>query len=166
MPYPAAAVANELLDRAKESGRDLTQINIQKLVYFAHGWHLALKTAPLIQEPIEAWTYGPVVRRLYDALKYFGSSPITNKAVEWNMSPSGKLVYTTPCIEGISEDEDLYARSLVDTVWNKYGTLEPFKLVEITHLPGSPWANAVAEQRKIITNDEIRTYFTGLAQTI
>ncbi|HEY4010012.1 MAG TPA: type II toxin-antitoxin system antitoxin SocA domain-containing protein, partial [Acidobacteriaceae bacterium] len=142
----------------------LTQINIQKLVYFAHGWHLAFKHTSLIQEPIEAWKYGPVVRRLYDAFKYFGSSPITEKATEWYMSPEGRLTSKVPNLEGISEEDDLYARSLVDSIWKKYGTLEPFKLVEITHLPESPWTKAIQERKNVISNGEIEQYFSGLIQ--
>ncbi len=91
MSYPAAAVANELLDLAGRSNRKLTQIDIQKLVYFAHGWHLALTDQDLIPDQIEAWTYGPVVRRLYDALKKFGNSPITEKVMDWKMGGRADL---------------------------------------------------------------------------
>jgi uncharacterized phage-associated protein len=163
MAYPAAAIANELLVLAEESNRKLTQIDIQKLVYFAHGWHLGLSGKPLIQEPIEAWKYGPVVKRLYDAFKRFGSSPITEKAMEWHMTPGGRFSSSVPCIEGMSDQDDTYARSMTKTIWNKYGMLQPFKLVEITHLPDSPWAKAFAEQKAVIPNEEIASYFKNLS---
>ena len=162
MSYPAAAVANELLDLSGRSNRKLTQIDIQKLVYFAHGWHLALTDQTLIPDQIEAWTYGPVVRRLYDALKKFGKSPITEKVPDWKMSDKNGLSYCFPTIQSPSVEDDAFARAVVQGVWDKYGMLGPFKLVEITHLDGSPWQQACAQKRPYISNDDIKAYFKGM----
>jgi uncharacterized phage-associated protein len=162
MAYQAASIANEFLDLADRAGRKLTQIEIQKLVYFAHGWNLALREQPLIGEMIEAWKYGPVVRTLYDAFRRFGSDPITEKVLHWRMTPQGKFTTEAPSIESGSKSSDVYTQALVKDVWNKYGSLAPFKLVEITHLPESPWWKAYSEQKTYIPNDEIQTYFKGL----
>jgi uncharacterized phage-associated protein len=62
MPYPAAAIANEFIKVAKRNGVLLTPMKLQKLVYFAHGWYLALLGKPLINEPVEAWKFGPVIQ--------------------------------------------------------------------------------------------------------
>ena len=51
-------------------------MKVQKLVYYAHGWHLGLADAPLIGELVEAWRWGPVIRSLYAALAEFGNQPI------------------------------------------------------------------------------------------
>lgn len=142
--YPAAAIANELLDLADRSNRKLTQIEIQKLVYFSHGWHLALADQNLIPDQIEAWTYGPVVRRLYDAFKKFGNSVITERALDWKVTPQGKFSSCYPTIQSASLEDDTFARAVVQGVWTKYGLLPPFRLVEITHLDGSPWQQARA----------------------
>ena len=162
MSYPAAAVANQLLERARQSERQLTQIELQKLVYFAHGWHLGLKHQPLIQEPLEAWQYGPVVRRLYDTFRHFGSKPITRKALEYHHNSYGGLVSVEPGISSADQDADDYATSLVDAIWQKYGMLAAFKLVELTHALGSPWERAWREGRSIIPTGDIEQYFTEL----
>ena len=162
MAYRAASIANELLDLSDQSGRKLTQIEIQKLVYFAHGWNLALRDQPLIGEFIEAWRYGPVVRTLYDAFKKFGSDPITEKAISWRMGSNGKFGCETPAIQSDSPSDDFYARELVSRVWQKYGSLTPFKLVEITHLPDSPWRKAFEHNKPYIPNDSIQAYFKSL----
>jgi uncharacterized phage-associated protein len=162
MSYPAAAVANELLDLAGRSNRKLTQIDIQKLVYFAHGWHLALTDQNLILDQIEAWTYGPVVRRLYDALKKFGNSPITEKVLDWQIGGKSGFSYCFPTIQSPSVESDAYARAVVQSVWSKYGMLGSFKLVEITHLDGSPWQQAYSQHRPFISNDDIKAYFKGI----
>ncbi|MGO9794311.1 MAG: Panacea domain-containing protein [Solirubrobacteraceae bacterium] len=41
-------------------------MKLQKLVYYAQAWHLALHDKPLFREAIEAWANGPVVRELYN----------------------------------------------------------------------------------------------------
>ncbi len=162
MAYRAASIANEFLDLSSQAGRTITQIEIQKLVYFAHGWNLALKEQPLIGEFIEAWQYGPVVRTLYDAFKRFGGDPITDKASVWKMTAAGKVTCDTPSIQSDVMAEDTYARALVHIVWQKYGSLAPFKLVEITHLPGSPWSQAYSEKKTYIPNESIQAYFKSL----
>jgi uncharacterized phage-associated protein len=162
MAYPAAAIANEFLDLAGRSERKLTQIEIQKLVYFAHGWHLALKDQELFPEQIEAWKYGPVVRKLYDAFKKFGNSQITQKALDWTIGPQGKVAYCYPSIQSPSVENDAVARTVVQSVWSKYGLLPAFRLVEITHLPGSPWEQALANGNSFIPNDGIKAYFKGI----
>lgn len=161
MAYRAASIANEFLDLGDKAEKKITQIEIQKLVYFAHGWNLALLDQPLIGEQIEAWKYGPVVRTLYSAFRDYGSDPITQKAMDWGIK-QGKFVSSTPSMQSCDPVQDGVARLLVEVVWNKYGSLAPFRLVEITHLPGSPWQVAFAENKTYIPNDTIQAYFKGL----
>ena len=74
-PYRACAIANYFLERAERE--PITQMKVQKLVYFAHGWHLGITQKPLINEQVEAWPYGPVIPSLYQDLKRWGADPIT-----------------------------------------------------------------------------------------
>ena len=76
MPFSAAAVANEFLRLARRDEQTITPLKMQKLVYFAHGWHLALFGTPLIEEPVQAWQFGPVISSLYQEFKKFGSRAI------------------------------------------------------------------------------------------
>ncbi len=100
MPYPAAAIANEFLELARAEGRPLTPMHIQKLIYFAHGWNLALTGEPLIRERVEAWDYGPVIRALYGELKVFGSGAITKNLLEPEWTDGGELLWRAPSISG------------------------------------------------------------------
>jgi hypothetical protein len=70
-------VANEILRIAWAQGRTVSNMKLQKLVYIAHGWSLAILGKPLFYEPIYAWTYGPVVPRLYNALIKYGAGEVT-----------------------------------------------------------------------------------------
>ena len=55
------AVANKFLELGERDGvSDITPMKLLKLVYIAHGWHLALSEGkkPLVNEASEAWKYG------------------------------------------------------------------------------------------------------------
>ena len=51
-------------------------MKVLKLVYMAHGFNLAITDDPLINDRVEAWKFGPVIRPLYGKLKQFGSGAI------------------------------------------------------------------------------------------
>ena len=73
MPYDPKAIANYFLDLARAQEKALTPLKIQKLVYFANGWHLAIKGVPLINEQVEAWRFGPVIPSLYTHFERMGN---------------------------------------------------------------------------------------------
>src|ERR1700676_3931940 len=88
--HSALAVANWFLARAAADGKSLDPMKLQKLIYFAHGWSLALTDIPLIEEHPEAWDYGPVIPSVYHEFKLFGRKPITERAKRFEISdPSG-----------------------------------------------------------------------------
>ncbi|MGT8840350.1 Panacea domain-containing protein, partial [Vibrio cholerae] len=71
MAKKAVEVAKELLFLAKGSGINLTNMQIQKLVYIAHGLHLAIQKEALLEEPVRAWKHGPVIPEVYRAYKQY-----------------------------------------------------------------------------------------------
>ena len=50
----------------QQRGDLVTNLRLQKLLYFAQGWSLARYGKPLFDAPIEAWKFGPVVREVYN----------------------------------------------------------------------------------------------------
>jgi uncharacterized phage-associated protein len=159
MAFPAAAIANEFLDLAHHDDTPLTQMQLQKLVFFAHGWNLALTDEPLINERIVAEEYGPVVRSLWNALREFGSEPITKKArvPDWE---SDLVRWVTPSIDdGPNSAENDYAKALVQRIWTQYGKLKAFELSELTHMKGTPWAVARDSSQDFVGDSDIATYF-------
>ena len=58
MQYPAAAVANNLLHIAEAAGESVDPMKVQKLVYFAHEWHLGYDRGALSAELAQAWRWG------------------------------------------------------------------------------------------------------------
>ena len=79
-PQPTLAVANFFIEKSKASGVPVDPLKLQKLIYFAHGWHLAVTGEPLLDENVEAWPYGPVVPTVYHEFKKDGNSTIAGPA--------------------------------------------------------------------------------------
>lgn len=134
-PYSAKAIANMFIEKAKETGlRDLSPMKLQKLVYYAHGWHLAFADAPLIDDEVEAWEFGPVVVDLYHAFKKNGMSHIEEPATELTFKE--KFDIATPLID----PDDEGARGVIEEVWRVYSQYTSIQLSNMTHAPGTPWA--------------------------
>ena len=121
----ARLVANEFLKLAEADGRGLTPMQVLKLVYIAHGWNLGLHGRDLIDQPVEAWQYGPVIRDLYNSMKGFGGGPV-----------QGPLA---PGFGARAEDLTPTESDLVRQVYGLYGHMNGVALSRITHADNTPW---------------------------
>ncbi|MFN2099003.1 Panacea domain-containing protein [Altererythrobacter sp. MF3-039] len=161
-PYDARAVANLMLERLWEIGSSATQMQLYKMVYFAHGWHLASDRGPLVQQQFEAWDYGPVVRILRDAFKCFGKREITQKAERLDIF-TGELTDVEPVSD---PDEIAFIQNIVDA----YHRYDGWHLSEITHEEGSPWDEIWNSREPVgklalrIDDEAICSYFVRLPQ--
>jgi uncharacterized phage-associated protein len=160
MATSALAVSNKFLDIAWGEGNAITPMQLQKLVYFAHGWHLALFDNALISEPVRAWRYGPVIKSVYNKFKEFGNNSITKKATDLKyFEERGEFVPVVPVL--IGENKEV----VVNRVWKVYGKYDGIQLSNITHQPGSPWSQVVAKYNNdpplglTIPDDLIKDYF-------
>lgn len=144
----ARTVANRFLELASTKGRSLTPMQLLKLVYIAHGWMLGLTDQPLINQKVEAWQYGPVIRDLYNSVRMYGRDPIN--APVW--SPGSDL---TPA-----------QRHMIDQVYDIYGDLNGIQLSNITHMSGTPWDRTYRPGAfgSIIDNAVIEDHYKQLAR--
>lgn len=158
MGHSAKAVANYFLSKYGKNG--ITPLKIQKLVYLAHGWHLAFRDRPLVDdEYAEAWQYGPVYASLYHEFKHRGRMPVVELATEVEFDEEGELDETTPRIP----KSEASTRKLLDAVWKEYGQRSGIELSEICHQPGSPWHQVMQEsegrRNTHIPDDIIEQYY-------
>ena len=120
MPYDPKAIANYFLTVAAEHNESLDPMKIQKLVYFANGWHLAVKGAPLINEQVEAWPYGPVIPSLYAAFRRFGDQPITRRAEHTAIDYIDEHTLTDnsfePSLDDIPDQAE-FTKAFLDRIW-------------------------------------------------
>ncbi|MEM7584591.1 MAG: type II toxin-antitoxin system antitoxin SocA domain-containing protein [Acidobacteriota bacterium] len=159
MTYPASAIANYFVQRGLQDRSPVDPMKLQKLIYFAHGWNLAIYNEPLIDEMIEAWPYGPVTRSIYHAVKSHGSGPIEFPI--FDQSADG------PSLSSVSDDD---TKELLERVWRVYGEIASVELSKMSHDPEGPWHSAWHERALSgrikgvdILNEEIRDYFIKVA---
>lgn len=120
----AAQVACFFLATVDEDiGDGISNLKLQKLVYYAQAYHLANYDEPLFPEPVEAWEHGPVVPELYHHYKAYGSGHIPAPT---DFDPA---------------DYDERTTELLDEIWDTFGQYSAWKLRNITH-EDRPWIEA------------------------
>ncbi len=123
----AEQVANYFLRLVdEESGDSISNLKLQKLVYYAQAWHLAVHGRPLFNDPLQAWAHGPVVPGLYQRYRDYGWQPLPRP--------------TTPVL-----DIDSETQAVLDDVWEAYGPYTAKRLETMTH-EEAPWQKARARQ--------------------
>lgn len=129
-----------------EQGDGMSNLKLQKLLYFAQGWYMARYGKPLFAAPIEAWRLGPVVPLIYSEYQRFGKNPIHD-------APPTEDAFT-------AEEFEL----LMDIV-REYWQFSTSALVDMAHEAGTPWAKAYRADTPHIPldNAEIRKYFEAQA---
>jgi uncharacterized phage-associated protein len=146
--YDPRAIANEFL---KLNGGPMNQMKLQKLVYIANGWNLAINREPLTDARIEAWDNGPVFRSIWNHFRDFG----------YNIKGAffGR--------DGARFNADLSdgEKSVIKHVWKRYGEYSGAHLSKITHQEGTPWSNAYfgVGRNAPLDQDDIRQHFRELA---
>ena len=160
-PLPAKAVANYFLDKAKISRRQLTPMKLQKLVYIAHGWHLALFDGPLIRERVQAWRWGPVIEDLYHEFKEFAKQPITQRAHNYSFDDF-VIKRQIPEIHFVGGDSDR-TKALLDRVWEVYSVFTATQLSRMTHMEETPWRETAKKLEAYIPQKLIRDYYRARA---
>jgi uncharacterized phage-associated protein len=173
--YSANAIANDLLTLAEQEHTPVSAMKLQKLMYYAQGWSLAIADEPILNEQIEAWKWGPVIRSVYHQFKEFGDSPITRKVQILRFARvDGKLKLraTVPTIEREERDPQKleFTKALLAKVWDTYKQYTPTQLSNMTHAEGSPWDQIVKRyagsppKGTDIPQSVIKRYFKRAAQ--
>ena len=143
----ALDVANWFLAWAgrDEEQPDISNLKLQKLLYFAQGHHLAKTGEPLFPDEIQAWAHGPVVPNVYQAFKHFEGNAITSE-VDVNFESFSKAT-----------------NNLLASIWFTFGGFSAWKLREMTHQNG-PWKECHESTSfgAVIPTAVMRDYFTSL----
>jgi uncharacterized phage-associated protein len=157
-PYSPKAIANAFLQKAFNDKKLFGHLKLQKLVYLAHGYYLTLsKGTPLVDEPFEAWDYGPVCRSLYLEFREFGRERITRLASEFDWDIGVEVPAAAPA-------DDQSVSKVIDFVYRNYADKSPFELSELTHKSDWAWdrtrkADKFGLKNKDIENEWIKEDF-------
>jgi uncharacterized phage-associated protein len=142
---PVSRVAEFII---QESDR-ISNLKLQKLLYYAQGWYLGLTGNPLFHEHIEAWVHGPVVPSMFRIYRKNG----------WNTIPKPEEPVSLPPLE---------ARH-IKSVLRAYGIYTADQLERLSHTE-RPWIDArkglspSEPSTATITHESMREFFASRAQ--
>lgn len=141
MAYPVLEIANKLLLKAQETagGELMSNLKLQKMLYYEQGYHLAKFGAPLFDDDIEAWMYGPVVPGVYYHFNAFGSTGISPEKEE------------TIALNALEE-------KLFDEVYRAYSPYSAIGLMNMTH-EEKPWKSTPVKVGSVISKDKMAKFF-------
>lgn len=148
-PFSAQEVANYFIELANNQVIDedgtsegITNLKLQKILYFAQAAFVSINDDALFADKIEAWKYGPVIKVIYDEFKVNGNQPIENGGSVPEMEES--------------------TMNFLNSIWEIYGKFSAAELVEITH-SHKPWKQAFFEGKDggEITVDALKAYYKG-----
>ena len=115
-----------LIKLFNEDQKAVTQLQVQKIMYFFEAYYMVIKqTDKLYECNFNAWAFGPVAIPLYQNLKVFGESNITLTEEQKKLG------------ESITNEK----KEILDYIYKVFGNLSAMKLVELTHKEKSPWYN-------------------------
>ena len=144
----AKDVAQYILSKQDVAAEDtISNLKLQKLVYYAQGFTLAMTNEPLFNEKIEAWDHGPVVPALYHEYKGYKGGSIPPPAEE-----------DIQKVQGIFSDQQ---KEIIDEVLDVYGQFSAWKLRNLSH-EDEPWINHHEKVDTTIYPDEMKNYFKQL----
>ncbi len=132
----ATNAAKWFIQRAADSGDALTNMKLQKLLYYAHGYSLVRRGVGISREPIQAWEHGPVAPEQYRMFSAFDRDPIPGAFTE-------SRAIVSPEVE-----------SILEAVWREFGQLSAAELRRMTHRE-APWRSVYVDgQRDLVISDQ------------
>jgi len=123
---------------SQEEEEPITHLKLQKLMYYAQGYHLVAYGGPLFEESLKAWDHGPVVPELYSVYQKHGAKPIPAEGTNLDLE--------------LSEEE----RDFLKEIWELYGQFSAWKLRNMTHSE-FPWRET--KRNETISHEKLIDYF-------
>lgn len=140
-------ISDFLLCESRERGEVLTNLKLQKLLYYSQAWHLVRKDQALFKEDFQAWVHGPVLPSQYKRFKAFEWRPITENVV----------------LPKLSDELASYLKEIVDV----FGSETAINLELMTHKE-LPWKEARQElapdqsSTAIISKESMKAFYQSL----
>ena len=158
--FEVSEVVNWLLSTYDSNQFSLTNLKLNKLVYFMHGISLAREDVPLIRNRFECWQNGPVVASLYHRLKRFGYSEVTQLISYQN--------YETGAVGSVSSERvEARLTPVIRRATDYFVAKSTSWLVEKSHAESGPWSRNYANRDPSLggvslADHEIKEHFVNI----
>lgn len=139
--YRALDVANFLVYLMSDSYDDLSNMKLNKILYYAQGHYLQKYGKPLFSDRILAFQHGPLIKSVYEKYKPYYDRPIS----DYDISETDVI-----------EPDD---KNFLLDIARRYGRYTAATLRNMTHRPKSPWS--MVDEHEEIPIDSIRLYFVN-----
>ena len=134
----ALQIANEIILTAKENHQNITNLQLQKILYYIQGNFMRVFGYKAFNEKILCWDYGPVIEDVWHKYNIYGRSPL---------SPDNN--------EHICSKQEI---NLITDVVSEKLALNIWKMVDDTHNE-YPWKNANDNNRTVISDEDMEKQF-------
>lgn len=142
--YDVLDVSRYIITYCNEKGYPISNLKLQKLLYFVQAYFLVTKNEPCFPDEIEAWPWGPVVRKAYFEFNSYGANNI--------------FLFFNDSQMNIMPDDHIR----INDVLLKLANLPAYTLVEITHSQ-EPWKKVYNQYcNNIIEKESIKQYFSSI----
>lgn len=119
--YTAQDVAHYIVDLCAREGQPVSNLQLQKILYFVQQRYAQEAKKLLFEDEFEAWQYGPVIPGVYWEYASLGGARI-------------RKVYDVAWF-----NFDTGITALIDSVTREWRNQNPWRLVDATHKKNSPW---------------------------
>lgn len=157
MAYKVLDVARYIINYSNEMEYGISNLKLQKLLYFVQADFLAFTESkqPCFLEEIEAWDFGPVVREAYQEYKQYGGMNIPSISEYYEVTDDWE-------VKKKRYDENIICindRQIINQIVDGFSDYSAAALVTITHQQ-KPWSDVYEEgMNNVITKKSIREYF-------
>lgn len=144
--YSVDEITDSIIALCGDRGLKLTNLKLQKLLYYVQAWKLAFDHEPLFAEDVEAWVHGPVVPRVFRRFK----------ALRWEPIPLG--------VNPITDDR---VTSHIKAVLAQYDRFSAGQLEQLTHSE-APWMEARLglepdePSNRVIPKAKLKSYYGSM----
>lgn len=139
--YDVIDIAEYVIQRCKTLNCSISNLKLQKILYFIQAEFLVKRNKQCFNENIEAWDFGTVVPKVYYKYRVFGSSNI--------------ITVEKPDCNLIKRKDRKLLNSVIDEC-SKYSSCYLLELI----LNQAPWKEAYrSKETKIISAERIKEYF-------
>lgn len=160
MSYKVMDVAQFMINYSVDNNQTITNLKLQKLLYYVQAAFLVEKDEPCFEESIVNWRHGPVVSDVYNEFKNYASSGIDYLGQYTTVEVTKDFKLKTKIN---SYDENPIREcdgNIIKKVLKAYKDVDPWEMVDRTHQE-DPW-RLESDRNEEITKESIKKYFSNL----